>query len=488
MRSDSSHLQQLFLDGEWTRAMSGATYDVANPYDETTVTTAAAAGVADASRAIDVAHAAFPGWSDAPLRTRRQVLDRAAHTMEQRGPELAEIMADETGSVLPWATFNVALAADMLRAAARHAADVPAVEIPSDIPGKRMSAIRQPAGVVVGIAPWNAPLILGTRSIAAPLALGNTVVLKASEECPRTHGAIVECLHLAGAPSGVVNLLTNAPADAPGVIEELIAHPATRRINFTGSSHIGRIIAEQAGRHLKRVVLELGGKAPLLVLADADLDLAASAANFGAFMHAGQICMSTERVIVDREVSAELATKLAARAAQLTFGDPRDPATQLGPLINRAAVSRVAELLDDAIANGARRLTGADPVGRVFPPTVLSGVTPAMRLYREESFGPVVALIEVSGADEAVQVANDSEYGLSAAVFSQDLEQARDVARRIESGMCHINDATVHDEAQAPFGGVKASGWGRFGGQWAAEEFTELRWITEQDRPRHYPL
>jgi len=480
--------QQLLIGGEWVGAASGGTYEVVNPYSGEVASVGAAAGVEDARRAVEAADAAFWAWAETPLADRRAILERAADLMDERQQELAAVVAQETGGTFGWGMFNIMLATGMLREAGVHAQAAQDQEIHSHIPGKRMRAVRQAAGVVVGIAPWNAPVILGTRAIAAPLAYGNTVVMKASEQCPRTHGAIIECLHQAGAPAGVVNLITNAPADAPEVVEALIAHPATRRINFTGSSHVGRIIAEKAGRHLKRVVLELGGKAPFVVLADADLDRAAAAANFGAFMHQGQICMSTERIIVDRSVADEFSAKLAERAAKLTVGDPSDPTTQIGPLINAAALERVSGLVEDAVAKGASKLTGGDADGLVYPPTVLRGVREDMRIYREESFGPSVSIIEVDGPDEAIRVANDTEYGLSASVFSENVDEALRVARRIQSGICHINDATVHDEPQVPFGGVKASGWGRFGGEWAAEEFTELRWITVQDEPRDYPI
>jgi acyl-CoA reductase-like NAD-dependent aldehyde dehydrogenase len=247
-------------------------------------------------------------------------------------------------------------------------------------------------------------------------------------------------------------------------------------------------VAQKAARHLKRVLLELGGKAPLIVLPDADLDRAVEAANFGAFMHQGQICMSTERIVIDRTVGDELAQKLAERAASLKVGDPRDPGTQIGPLVNEAAVERVTDHVEDAVAKGARVVAGGKANGDFFEPTVLVGVTPDMRVYGEESFGPVVAIVTVDGVDEAVRVANDTEYGLSAAVFSRDVEAALDVARRLETGMCHINDATVNDEPEMPFGGVKSSGWGRFGGKAALEEFTELRWITILDSPRQYAI
>lgn len=480
--------QRLLIGGRWCDATGSETFAVHNPYTAQVASRAAAATPADARQAADAAQAAFEAWSQTPVARRGELLAQAAQLMEDRQSEFAAIVAEETGGTFGWGMFNVMLATGMLREAGVHAAAVTDREIESHVPGKRMRAVRQPAGVVVGIAPWNAPVILGTRALAAPLAYGNTVVMKASEASPRTHGLIVECLADAGLPDGVVNLITNAPADAAEVVEALIAHPAVRRINFTGSSHVGRIIAEKAGRHLKRVVLELGGKAPLVVLDDADLDAAAAAASFGAFMHQGQICMSTERVVVDRRVADELAERLAARAAALKVGDPRDPSTQVGPLINAAALDRVSELVQDALERGAQLLTGGEADGLVYQPTVLRGVTPEMRIYREESFGPSVSIIEVDGPEQAVEVANDTEYGLSAAIFSRDVERAERLAARIQSGMCHINDATVHDEAQAPFGGVKASGWGRFGGEWAAEEFTELRWISVQDELREYPI
>jgi acyl-CoA reductase-like NAD-dependent aldehyde dehydrogenase len=385
--------------------------------------------------------------------------------------------------------FNCMLAAGMLRHAASLAGQVDdETPIESHVPGLNARAIRQPVGVVVGIAPWNAPVILATRAIATPLAFGNTVILKASEECPRTHAAVAKVVADAGAPAGVVNLITNRPADAADVVEELIAHPAVKRINFTGSTKVGRIIAAKAAQHLKRTLLELGGKAPLVVLDDADLDEAAAAANFGAFMNAGQVCMSTERIVVDQAVEDDLTAKLVERAEALTVGDPRDQTTMIGPVVNAAAAERVKELLEDAKAKGARVLTGGEADGLLLQPTIVAGVTPEMRIYSEESFGPIVTVIAADGEQDAVRIANDTEYGLSAAVFSTDTARAERVARRIQSGIVHVNGATVHDEPQMPFGGVKASGWGRFGGDAALDEFTELRWLTVQDGSREYPI
>ncbi len=480
--------QQLLIGGNWTQATSGDTYEQAFPFTGEPVGVAAAASREDARAAVDAAAAAFAQWSRSAPAMRREILNKAADLMMERQQEIAGIVTEETGGVFGWGMFNVQLAAGMLREAAAQAYGLVGDVIPSDVPGKLAMGVRAPAGVVVGIAPWNAPVILGTRAIATPLAYANTVVLKASEICPRTHATIVQALSDAGVPPGVVNLITNAPQDAADVVDELIAHPATRRINFTGSTKVGRIIAEKAGQHLKRVLLELGGKAPMVVLADADLDRAAAAASFGAFFHQGQICMSTERIVVDRTVSEALAEKLADRARALPVGDPREQATAIGPLINQAAVERVTALVQDAVEKGAKALSGGEPDGPCFPPTVLSGVTDDMRLYSEESFGPVVAVMSVDGPDEAVRVANDSDYGLSAAVFSENVPAALELAQRIESGICHINDTTVHDEPQMPFGGVKASGYGRFGGRAALEEFTELRWITVQELPRHYPI
>ena len=247
-------------------------------------------------------------------------------------------------------------------------------------------------------------------------------------------------------------------------------------------------IAENCARHLKRCLLELGGKAPLVVLADADLDEAVAAAKFGAFFHQGQICMSTERIVVDRAVAGELSGRLGERAREIKVGDPNQPDTQLGPLVNAAALERVTGLVRDAVDKGAELVAGGEPDGPCFPPTVLNGVTPEMRIYYEESFGPVVGVIPVDGPEEAVRVANDTEYGLAASVFSRDVPSALAVARQIESGICHVNGSTVHDEPQMPFGGVKASGWGRFGGKAALDEFTDLRWITVQEGSRPYPL
>lgn len=478
----------LRIAGEAADPASGRYFDKIRRLTGETVATVAAAGRTDAERAVDAAAAAAPGWAATPPAQRRKILETAATLLTERSHDIAAVMGKEMGAASAWCHFNAMLAANMLREAAAQVYSTVGQVIPSDVPGLTATAVREPVGVVVGIAPWNAPLILGVRAVAMPLAFGNTVVLKASEETPATHSAIIECLIDAGLPAGVANLITNAPEDAAEVVDALVTHKAVRVINFTGSTKVGRIIAEKAGRHLKRSVMELGGKAPFIVLKDADLEAAAAAASFGAFMNQGQICMSTERIIVDKAVAAEFSQLLAERAAKLVVGDPEDPATQLGPLVHEASVEHVTALVRDAVANGATVLTGGEADGLYFPATVLTGVTKAARIYTEESFGPLAPIIEVDGVEEAIEVSNDSEYGLAAALFTSDVSRGLALARRIQSGICHINGATVHDEAQMPFGGVKSSGFGRFGSAASLEEFTELRWITVSTEERHYPI
>jgi acyl-CoA reductase-like NAD-dependent aldehyde dehydrogenase len=376
----------------------------------------------------------------------------------------------------------------MLREAAAMTTQILGEVIPSNVPGSFAMGLRQPCGVVLGIAPWNAPVILGVRALAMPLACGNTVVLKASEASPFTHRLIGQVLHDAGLGDGVVNVICNAPEDAPAIVARLIANPAVRRVNFTGSTHVGRIVAELCARQLKPALLELGGKAPLLVLDDADLDAAVAAAAFGAYFNQGQICMSTERLIVDAKVADAFVQKLAAKVTELRAGPADDPNAVLGSLIDALAGERIQTLVDDAVSKGARLAAGGGLHGSIMQPVLLDGVTDSMRLYREESFGPVAVVLRGEGDEALLRLANDSEFGLSAAIFSRDVSRALALAQRVESGICHINGPTVHDEAQMPFGGVKSSGYGSYGSRASIEHFTQLRWVTVQNGPRHYPI
>ncbi|MBY5324215.1 aldehyde dehydrogenase [Rhizobium johnstonii] len=477
----------LLINGADRAASGGRTYDRIDPFTEKLASRAAAASLDDAAAAVDAAAAAFGAWSKTGPGQRRAILMKAADIMDSKVGEFTQLMIEETGATAPWAGFNVMFAANILREAGAMTTQISGEIIPSDKPGTLAMGVRQAAGVCLAIAPWNAPVILATRAIAMPIACGNTVVLKASEQCPGTHRLIATALTEAGLPAGVVNVITNAPEDAPEIVAALIAHPAVKRVNFTGSTKVGKIIAETCGRHLKPALLELGGKAPLVILDDADIDGAVNAAIFGAFMNQGQICMSTERIIVDETIADQFVAKLAARASQLPAGDPRGHVV-LGSLISLDAAKKMDELIADATAKGAKLVAGGKRSGTVVEATLLDHVTPEMRVYAEESFGPVKPIIRVTSEEEAIRIANDSEYGLSSAVFSRNVQRAMAVAARIESGICHINGPTVHDEAQMPFGGVKGSGYGRFGGKAAIAEFTDLRWMTVEDSAQHYPF
>lgn len=479
---------QLMIGEKDAKATAGATFDRCDPVSGELATRAAAATPADAVAAANAAAAAFAQWSSTAPTVRRAILNRAADLLAERCSEFSRAMTLETGAAPMWGAFNCKLAADMLREAASMTTQITGEVIPSDKPGLIAMAMRQPAGVCVGIAPWNAPVILGVRAVAMPLACGNTVVLKSAEMCPMTHWLIADVLRAAGVPPGAINVVSNAPADAKAVVDALIAHPAVRRVNFTGSTRVGRLIAQTCALHLKQVLLELGGKAPLVVLDDADLEQAVRAAAFGAFMNQGQICMSTERIIVDATVADDFVERLGARTRSLRAGIPGTEGCVLGSMVGRDAAQRVRAMVDDAINKGARLVAGGEVDGTIMQPTLLDHVTPAMQIYRDESFGPVAAVMRVQSAQEAISVANDTEYGLASAVYGRDVNRALAVARQIDSGICHINSPTVQDEPQMPFGGVKGSGYGRFGGKAGIEAFTELRWISLATEAPHVPF
>ncbi|WP_419913125.1 aldehyde dehydrogenase [Hoeflea sp.] len=479
---------KLIIRGQTVAARDGATFDRLQPITEEVATQAASASREDALEAANSAAAAFPQWSQTPPDQRADILNGAAELIRKREPEFIDVVASETGGSESWARFNCVLAADIFR----HAAGLTGYARETEHAGRdanvRSILVRQPVGVVLGLAPWNAPIVLGSRAVAAPLACGNTVVLKASELCPKIHSMIVEVLEEAGLPAGAANLVTNAPESATEVVEALIGHNAVRRVNFTGSTRVGKMVAETCARYLKPAVLELSGKAPLIVLEDADIDEAVKAAAFGAFFNQGQICISTERVIVDRSVADTFVEKLTAKAESLNAGDPRQGKFPLGSMISANAAARVRELVEDAISKEAALLAGGTITNTIMQPTVVDHVDSSMRIYREESFGPVAAVIRVSGEDEAISIANDTAYGLAASVFSRDIDRARSLAMRLESGICAINGPTVYDDPAMPFGGMKDSGYGRLGGEESVREFTELRWLAIHDNPKEYPI
>ncbi len=480
--------RQMFIDGKWVDAIGGGTFEDLNPFTGEVYANVAAGSGKDALRAVEAAQAAFPGWAATPPAAKRQIFLEAADVMESRQDELVKAMMEEAGGTIGISMFQMGFVPGLYRMAAAAAYDVKGEIIPADHADSFFMAMRQPAGVVACFAPFNVPYILGSRSFTLPIAYGNTAVLKPSEEAPLTGGLLLaEIFEEAGLPPGVLNVVSSTREAAGEIGDEMISHPAVRRISFTGSTEVGRVIAEKAGRHLKRAVLELGGKDPLVILADADVDYAVDAAAWGAFLHQGEICMSTERIIIEAGIAEEFTEKLKQRAESLPMGDPTNPATAIGPLINQKAVDKVQAHVDEAVAGGASLVTGGQSDDLVYHPTIVTEVTPDMRLFREQTFGPVAPIMVVNDREEALAVANDSEYGLSAGILTKDFNQAMDMALRLETGMVHIGDQTVNDEPQAPFGGVKGSGYGRFGGQAALDEFTELRWINVQRKPRTFP-
>ncbi len=480
---------QLIIDNQTVAAKSGATFNRNHPDSGEVITSAAAGGVEDAVAAADSAHAAFQSWRNTAPSERRRLLLKAADILESKTPQFIEVMAAEVGAAALWAGFNVHLAANLFREAASMVTQIQGETIPTDKLGALSMTVRQPVGVVLSIVPWNGPVVLAARAIAYPIACGNTVVFRASEASPKTHLLVADALVEAGFPPGVLNVVTNAPKDAPEVIDALIAHKAVRRINFTGSTRVGRIIAQKAATHLKRCLLELGGKSPQVVLDDADIDEAVKAAVFGSFLYQGQICMSTERLVVDEAVADEFVAKFAARAKELIMGDPRiNPGCVIGPMVVSESGPRLNAMIDDALAKGATLACGGKAAGAVMPATIVDHVKPGMKIYDEEAFGPITTVVRVKGVEEALQVANDSAYGLSSAVFGRDVTRALGVAMRMECGSVHINGSTVQNEAQAPYGGTKDSGYGKFDGRAVIDEFTELKWITIEPSVQHYPV
>ena len=478
-----------FIGGEWMDAAGGATFDDLDPFTGEAVAHVAAGGRADAERAIAAASAAFAEWSQASPETRQRIFLKAADILEGRLDEVVQLLGSETGSTFGFAMFQHHFVTGLLRQAAAIPYQPLGQVIPSDTPGRLAMGIRKPVGVVGAIAPWNAALILSARSIAAPLALGNTVVLKPSELSPIVGGLLWgEIFTEAGLPAGVLNIVTHAPGEAGPIGDELVENPSVRRINFTGSTATGRRLAEAAGRQLKRVVLELGGQNPLIVLADADVEYAVNAAAFGAFLHQGQICMSARRIIVERGIAEDFSAKLATKTSGLKAGDPRERDTIIGPLINESALTLVKERVADAVAKGAKVLAGGEAVGPVFQATLITDVPADSELGSSETFGPVAALEIVDSPEEAVARANATPYGLSAGILTSDPDRGFALAQLLDAGIVHVNDQPVADEPQMPFGGVKDSGYGRFGGQAVLDEFTELRWITVQSGTHPYPF
>lgn len=479
----------LVIDNKELSASTGKTHERKDPLSGLTVSTCSAASVHDAVLAAESSKKAFQSWSNTAPSERRSLLLKAADIIESKMGDFISTMKAEVGASDLWAGFNVMLAANLFREAASLATQIQGETIPTDKPNSLSMTIRQSVGPCLSIVPWNGPIVLAARAIAYPLICGNSVIFRASEVSPMTHRLIANAVYEAGLPDGVLNFITTAPEDAPEVIETLIAHPAVRRINFTGSTNVGRIIAEKSAKHLKRCLLELGDKSPLVVLDDAEIDDAVSAAIFGSFLYQGQICMSTDRIIVDEKVADEFVSKFADRAKKLSIGSAATLGEcVIGPVISQDSASRLNTLIDDALSKGAKLVIGGKSDTSQYPATILDNVSSNMKVYKDETFGPVISIIRAKDTEDAIHIANDTEFGLSSAVYGKNIVRALNVAKRIETGSCHINGPTVQNEASAPYGGTKSSGYGRFDGRAVIDEFTELKWLTIEDSAQQYPF
>ena len=470
------------------RLQTARQFDDLNPADGTVWARVPDAGIAETRAAIDAAQAAFAGWAALPFHQRSHYMLKVAEQFEKRRADIVEALQAEGGGWFGKGMFETGYVPEVFHAAAASNYAAIGEVLPSEN-GKLSLALRRPLGVVAVISPWNFPALLTARGIAFALAAGNTVVLKPSEETPYCGGLLfAEIFAAAGVPDGVLNVVTCSRDNVQAVGDELIDHPRVKGISFTGSTPVGRMIAARAGAHLKRACVELGGKDALIVCDDADLERATAAASFGSFMHQGQICMSVEKVLVHQKIFEPFMKRFVERAAKLKMGDPtKDRANVIGPLINDKQAAKVRAQIEDALAQGATLALGGRVEGRFVEPTILLGVTPQMKVYQEETFGPVVPVIPFASDEEAVAIANDTEYGLSSGVITRDEQRGLAIAQRLETGMCHINCSSVNDEPHVPFGGSKASGMGRHGGRWSHETFTETRWITLDRGGRPYP-
>ncbi len=475
---------QMFIGGGWVNAASGATFDDLNPYTGDVYARVQKGDEKDADRAMAAAYAARKPWAATPSLDRSNVILKAAAILEESRMEFAEVLTGEGGSTFGKCMFEISQTVDLLMTAGADAKRILGETFHTE-PMKLSMTIRRPKGTVVAISPWNFPLILSMYKVAYGLATGNTVVFKPSSETPVIGLKIGELFERAGLLPGALNVVTG-PGSVLG--NALIDDDRCSYVTITGETTTGRHVAQRAAAGLKEYTLELGGKNPLIILADADVDYAVNAASFGAFMHQGQICMSVGRVIVEKPIVEEFSAKLAKKAASLPAGDPTVPETVIGPLINEDQVRKVDTYVKDAVKAGAKLLAGGTYEGRVFAATVLGDVARDMRAWREEIFGPVAPILAVGDEKEALEVANDTTYGLSAGLITPDLEKAIYLAEGLEAGMVHVNDASVDAEASVPFGGSKWSGQGREGGRYSVDALTEVKWVTIQKEKRPFPF
>lgn len=479
----------LLINNFWTESSDKSNFERRHPVSGDVISRSANATVEDATKAAHAAREGFKTWSTTGPTERRRLLLKIADIMESKTPEFIEVMAKEVGSSALWAGFNVHLSAAVFREAASMATQIQGETIPTDKPAALSMTLRQPVGPILSIVPWNGTAVLAARAIAYPLVCGNTVVFKGSEFSPATHALIAKCVQEAGLPAGVLNYINCSPDRSPEISDVLISAKEIRRINFTGSTRVGRIIAQKAAQYLKRCLLELGGKSPLIILDDADIDAAVKAAVFGSFLFQGQICMSTERLVVDEKIADVFVKKFVEKTKNLRSGDPCvNDSCVIGPMISSTSGDRINALYKDAIEKGAKVACGGMADGAVMPATILDHVTSDMKIYDEETFGPITVVVRCKGDEDAIRIANDSSYGLSSGVFSRDINRALRVGMAIEYGSVHINGSTVQSEAQAPYGGTKNTGYGRFDGRAVIDEFTELKWMTIEPFEQQYPF
>ena len=476
------------IGAKWRPGGSGKRNTDTDPYNGETLVEIPLATAEDVDEAYATAAKAQAEWAGTPPAERARVLNEAVRIFDERREEIVSWLVREAGSTRLKALVEWGSARSITLEAASFPARVAGDIRPSDIAGKENRVYRRPLGVIGIISPWNFPLHLTQRSLAPALALGNAVVVKPASDTPVT-GALLpaKIFEEAGLPAGVLNVTIGAGSE---IGDYFVEHRVTRLISFTGSTPVGRGIARLAagGEHIKRVALELGGNSPFVVLDDADVDQAARAAVFGRFLHQGQICMSVNRIIVDARLYDDFVERFVARVRELPTGDPNDPATAVGPIINRSQLQGLLERIDKARGDGAKLVLGGKPDGQLLPPHVFTDVPPQSALAREESFGPIVPILRAANEAEALALANDTDYGLSSAVFCGDPERGVRFARQVEAGMTHVNDSPVQDEPHLPFGGEKNSGLGRCGGQWIMDEFTSTHWVSVQHTRREYPF
>lgn len=483
--------QKLFINGEWTAPTSGKTFADFNPATGAQISMIADAGDADIEAAISAASAAQPGWAAMPPAARVALFQKAAVLFEERMQDFAEALMSETGSGFGKSMFECAhLCLVALQGAGSVATEATGEIYPSNVPGKVNRTLRSPKGVVGVVSPWNFPLYLSLRGFIYAVALGNTAVLKPSEDSPITGGLMLADLFRdAGFPPGVINVLTTSRDGAAKVGEAFVNDPRVDVICFTGSTAVGKALNMACAEKFKPIVLELGGKNPLIVLDDADVDRAVDLAFFSAYLHQGQICMSVGRILVARSLHAEFVEKLVAKTRNFVPSDPTEQTCVIGPIINDRQLSRIKALVDTATSEGAELRLGGETEGPWFKATILDNVTPQMSIWHEETFGPVACVTPFDSDEEALAMANDTAYGLSSSIVTGDLVRGEELAEKVNAGMVHINDSTVHDEPHCPFSGMGASGGGsKWGPKGAIEAFTTQRWITTQRKPHDLPF